>query len=84
MTRRAAGVLASHQYRSAEVYGLKSAPNGPATTSVLLGALPVQDRPGASLFQLSTHEIVATLNLVPSDRLGDGQAHELRPPPAGG
>ena len=55
MTRRAAKLLASHQYRSAEVYGLKSAPNGPATTDVLLDALPGQDRPGASLFQLSTH-----------------------------
>ena len=32
----------------------------------------------------SPHEIVATLNLAPSDFLGDGQAHELRSPPADG
>jgi|HubBroStandDraft_6_1064221.scaffolds.fasta_scaffold597984_2 hypothetical protein len=31
----------------------------------------------------SPHEIVAALNLTPSDRLGDDQAHGLRPPADG-
>ena len=55
MARSAARELARRQYRSAEVYGPRNAPNGPATTAVLLDALPGRDRPGASLFQLSTH-----------------------------
>ncbi len=55
MTRRAGRRLASRQYREAEVYGLKSAPHGPATIDALLGALPGTDRPGASLLQVSTH-----------------------------
>lgn len=55
MTRRAAKTLATRQYPGAEVYGLPTAPAGPATTAVLLGALPGRDRRGASLLQLSTH-----------------------------
>jgi CHAT domain len=55
MTRRVARDLASRQYPDAEVYGLKSAPNGPATTAALLAALPGRGQPGASLLQLATH-----------------------------
>lgn len=55
MTRRATRLLATRQYPEAEVYGIKSERNGPATVDVLLGALPGRDRPGASLLQLSTH-----------------------------
>lgn len=53
--RHAMNVLASRPYPGAEVYGLKTAPDGPATTDVLLSALPGWDQPGASLFQLATH-----------------------------
>jgi len=69
MMRRATRLLASRQYPGAEVYGLKSAPHGPATHDVLLGALPARDRPGASLFQLSTH---GTLTPVPAIQALDG------------
>lgn len=69
MGRRAARDLARRQYRGAEVYGPRNAPNGPATTDVLLGALPGRDRPGASLFQLSTH---ATTIPVPQLQTRDG------------
>ena len=55
MTRRITRLLASRQYRHAEVYGAGSEANGAATISALLGALPAGDRPGASLLQLSTH-----------------------------
>jgi len=55
MTRRATRLLASRQYPGAEVYGLKSDRNGPATTSALLDAFPARDRPGASLLQLTMH-----------------------------
>ena len=55
MTRRATRLLATRQYPEAEVYGIKSERNGPATVDALLGALPGRDRPGASLLQLSTH-----------------------------
>ena len=55
MTRRATRRLGRRQYPSAEVYGLKSDRNGPATCRALLDALPATDRPGASLLQLSTH-----------------------------
>ncbi len=55
MTRRATRLLATRQYPEAEVYGIKSERNGPATVSALLSALPGRDRPGASLLQLSTH-----------------------------
>jgi hypothetical protein len=55
MTRLATRLLASRQYRDAEVYGAGSEPGGAATIGVLLGALPAGDRPGASLLQLSTH-----------------------------
>jgi hypothetical protein len=68
MSRRVTQNLAS-QYRDAEVYGLNRAPNGPATTAVLLGALPGRDRQGASLLQLTTH---ATTDPVPSLQTRDG------------
>lgn len=55
MTRRATKAIASRQYRDAEVYGTKSAPNGAATAAALLAAFPGSERPGASLLQLSTH-----------------------------
>ena len=55
MTRRATRLLASRVYPGAEVYGLASERNGPATTDALLGALPDRNRPGASLLHLSTH-----------------------------
>ena len=54
-SRKAIGRLAEHQYRRAEIYGLRSAPHGPATTEALLGSLPRVDRPGASLLHLVTH-----------------------------
>jgi hypothetical protein len=63
LIRRAARALASRQYPGAEVYGPRSA-GGPATTAVLLGALPGPDQPGASLLQLSTHATT-----VPTPRL---------------
>ena len=69
MTRRATRLLASRQYPGAEVYGLKSERNGPATASALLDVLPGRDRPGASLLQLSTH---ATTVPVPQLQLKDG------------
>ena len=69
MARRAARELARRQYRGAEVYGPRNAPNGPATTAVLLDALPGRDRPGASLFQLSTH---ATTMPTPQLQTRDG------------
>jgi CHAT domain-containing protein len=87
--RRAAGVLASRQYPGAEVYGARSA-GGPATTAVLLGALPGPDRPGASLLQLSTHGAMApTPSLqtrdgwVPLSRILD-QARDRSPDAPGG
>jgi hypothetical protein len=64
MTRRSSRSLARHQYPGAEVYGLKSERNGPATTAALLAALPGRDQPGASLLQLSTHATT-----VPTARL---------------
>jgi hypothetical protein len=69
MMRRATRLLAGRQYSGAEVYGLKSAPNGPATCDVLLGALPARERPGASLLQLSAH---GTLAPVPAIQAWDG------------
>ncbi|MGA2826283.1 MAG: CHAT domain-containing protein [Streptosporangiaceae bacterium] len=69
MARRTVKELASRQYPGAEVYGPRNAPNGPATTAVLLDALPGRDRPGASLFQLSTH---ATTMPTPQLQTRDG------------
>jgi hypothetical protein len=69
MTRGATRLLAGRQYQGAEVYGLKSERNGPATTGALLGALPGRDRPGASLLQLSTH---GTTMPAPRLRTRDG------------
>jgi hypothetical protein len=53
--RAAATALAGRLYPNAEVYGRKTAPNGPASTDRLLAALPGQDRPGAAMLHLSTH-----------------------------
>jgi hypothetical protein len=69
MARQAEKLLAGHQYPGAEVYGLKTAPDGSATTAVLLDALSAPDRPGASLFQLSTH---ATMEPTPRLQSRDG------------
>lgn len=69
MTRRAMRTVSARQYSGAEMYGLKSAPDGAATTAALLSALPGRDRPGASLLQLSTH---ATAVPEPRLRTQDG------------
>jgi hypothetical protein len=69
MSRQATKDLARRLYRSAEVYGLKTAPDGPATMAVLLGALPAADRPGASLLHLTTH---GTTQPEPGLRARDG------------
>jgi len=69
MTRRATRLLATRQYPEAEVYGLPSERNGPATIGALLGALPGRERPGASLLQLSTH---GTSEPVPALQARDG------------
>jgi hypothetical protein len=61
---------------SAEVYGIKSERNGPATVSALLGALPGRDRPGASLLQLSTH---GTAQPAPALQAKDGWLPNLAP-----
>jgi CHAT domain-containing protein len=55
MTRLVTGLLASRQYKDAEVYGAGGEASGAATIERLLGALPAEKRPGASLLQLSTH-----------------------------
>ena len=69
MTRRAMKAISGRQYPAAEMYGLKSAPDGAATTAALLSALPGRDRQGASLLQLSTH---ATAAPEPRLRTRDG------------
>jgi CHAT domain len=69
MSRVAARQLAAHLYPQAEIYGLKSAPHGPATTEALLGALPRADRPGASLLHLVTH---GSADPVPQVQTFDG------------
>jgi len=69
MTRRATRLLATRQYPHAEVYGIKSERNGPATVDALLGALPGRDRRGASLLQLSTH---GTSHPTPALQARDG------------
>jgi hypothetical protein len=74
--RATALALARQLYPRAEVYGRgRAAPNGPASTGVLLAALPGQDRPGASLLHLSTHATTA-----PTGRLqtADGWLHVTR------
>jgi CHAT domain-containing protein len=90
MTRRATRLLATRQYPEAEVYGIKSERNGPATVSVLLAALPGRDRPGASLLQLSTH---GTAQPTPALQAKDGwlplsrileQARDRAPDASGG
>jgi hypothetical protein len=53
--RAAATALAARLYPNAEVYGRRTAPNGPASTERILAALPGKDRPGAALLHLSTH-----------------------------
>jgi CHAT domain-containing protein len=57
-SRRLMPGIASRLYPGAEVYGMNSAPSGPATTEVILGALPGSERQGASLLHLSTHGLV--------------------------
>jgi hypothetical protein len=88
--RATAKALGGRQYPSAEVYGRKAAPNGPATTAALLAALPQQDEPGASLFHLSTH---ASMTPTPRLQTADGwlpltrileQARNRPPEAAGG
>jgi hypothetical protein len=69
MTRRATRLLASRVYPGAEVYGLRSELNGPATSEALLGALPGRHRPGASLLQLSMH---GTTSPTPALQTKDG------------
>jgi hypothetical protein len=54
-SRRILPGLAGRLYPSVKVYGLNRAPDGAATTEVLLGALPGSDRQGASLLHLITH-----------------------------
>lgn len=69
MTRRATNLLASRQYKDAEVYGTTDEADGAATIDALLGALPAGDRPGASLLQLSTH---GRTEPAPGLKAGDG------------
>ncbi|HEX3965056.1 MAG TPA: CHAT domain-containing protein [Trebonia sp.] len=54
-SRRVTPGVARQLYPAAEVYGMKSAPDGPATVEVILGALPGSSRQGASLLHLTTH-----------------------------
>ena len=90
MSRRATRLLASRQYPGAEVYGLKSDRNGPATAVAMLGALPARDRPGASLLQLSLHgttdpspQLQASDGWLPLARILD-QARDRAPDAPGG
>ncbi len=53
--RQTARALVAKQYPAAEYYGRGGAPNGPATSDVLLAAFPGREQPGASLLHLSTH-----------------------------
>jgi CHAT domain-containing protein len=59
-------------YSGAEVYGLNKAPNGPATSGVILGALPGSDRQGASLFHLTTHGFLTPESSEPVLQTRDG------------
>jgi CHAT domain len=54
-SRRVTPGVARQLYPAAEVYGMKTAPDGPATVEVILGALPGSKRQGASLLHLTTH-----------------------------
>ena len=90
MSRRATRLLTSRQYPGAEVYGLKSDRNGPATAVAVLGALPARDRPGASLLQLSLHgttdpnpQLQASDGWLPLARILD-QARDRAPDAPGG
>ena len=90
MTRRITRQLFRRQYPGAEVYGLKSDRNGPATGGALLGALPERDRPGASLLQLSLHGravpspgLLASDGWLPLARILD-QARDRAPDAPGG
>src|SRR5262249_37296080 len=72
-------------------YGLKRASHGPATSEVLLGALPGADRSGASLLHLVTHgeaEPVPQLQTYGGGWLAFGrileQARGRAPEPPGG
>lgn len=69
MTRLVTRLLASRQYKEAEIYGVGSEANGPATICAMLGALPDGERPGASLLQLSTH---GTTEPAPALKAKDG------------
>ncbi|WP_256788127.1 CHAT domain-containing protein [Frankia sp. AvcI1] len=53
--RRLARQLRQRQYPGAEMYGLKRDPSGLADTAAVLGALPGDEQPGASLLHLSIH-----------------------------
>jgi hypothetical protein len=68
-SRRIMPGLASSLYPGAAVYGLNRAPDGPATTAVVLGALPGSDREGASLLHLTTH---GTMDPEPAVQTRDG------------
>jgi hypothetical protein len=61
ISRRAMAGLARGLYPGAKVYGLNKAPDGPATTAIVLDALPGSDHQGASLLHLTTH---GTLDLT--------------------
>ena len=67
-SRRLMTRLADSLYPGATVYGV-TAPGGPATAAVLLGALPGRDRPGASLLHLTMH---GTLDAGPALVASDG------------
>ena len=68
-SRRPMARLAGRLYPGAAVYGV-TAPDGPATAAVMLGALPGPSRPGASLLHLTTH---GTLDPVPALVASDRQ-----------
>jgi hypothetical protein len=68
-SRRTLPGLATSLYPGAAVYGLNRAPNGPATTAVVLDALPGRDRQGASLLHLTTH---GTVDPEPAVQTRDG------------
>jgi hypothetical protein len=67
--------LASRLYPAAKVYGVNGAPGGPATSAVVLDALPGSDRQGASLLHLTTH---GTLGVPSDERLPAEPAVQTR------
>jgi CHAT domain-containing protein len=82
--------VARSLYPDAAVYGLNRAPNGPATSAVILDALPGRGEPGASLLHLTTHGMLLP---EPSVQTRDGvlplarileQAHGRAPDAPGG